>query len=249
MKIALVDDEQDCLNEMIQLCHDFGSHHLCDVETFPFTSGEEFLKSLDTNDFSVVFMDIYMKGTDGITTALKMREHHNMCILIFLTSSTDFMPAAFSCHAFEYITKPFSPQRVSDVLKDALQLLPPSTKYLEVCSDRKTVRIFLNTITTVITDAHYLNITLENGTVIRCRMTISQFIKQIGNDTRFITINKGIVVNADYILDFDNYCCILENGTKLPIRVRDRLKIEQEVSDYNFKMIRSYQRHKKDKPY
>lgn len=249
MKIALVDDEQNCLNEIIRLCQDFGIHHHCHLETFSFTSGEEFLKVLNDIDFSVVFMDIYMKGIDGISTALKMREHNNRCILVFLTSSTEFMPEAFSCHAFEYITKPFSPQRVFDVLKDALDVLPKSLKYIEVSSDRRTVRIFLDNITSVITDAHYINISLADKTIIRSRMTITEFITLSGNDIRFITVNKGIVVNADYILDFDNNCCILENGTSFPIRVRDRIKIEQKVRDYNFNIIRSHQRHIKDESY
>lgn len=50
---------------------------------------------------------------------------------------------AFSCHAFEYITKPFSPQRISQVLEDALKVLPTLYRYMEVYSGQKTVRIFL----------------------------------------------------------------------------------------------------------
>lgn len=243
MKIALVDDEQECLDEMARLCNDFGAHHHCHIETSLFSSGEAFLKALDSNKFSIIFMDIYMNGIDGITTALKMREQNSRCILVFLTSSMEFMPDAFTCHAFEYITKPFSPQRITDVLKDALKVLPPTPKYIEVSKDRKTVRILLNDITSVTTDAHYLNIGLVDEKTLRIRMTMPEFMKQTGNDDRFITVNKGIAVNADYILDFDNNCCILENGTRFPIRVRDRLKIEQAAQDYNFEKIRRHQRY------
>ena len=35
----------------------------------------------------------------------------------------------------------------------------------------------------------------------------------------------------------------MENGAKFPIRVRDRLKIEQAVSDYHFGKIRERQAH------
>lgn len=243
MKIALVDDEKECLDEMVRLCNDFGAHHCCHIETTLFSSGEDFLKALDDNTFSVVFMDIYMSGINGITTALKMREQNNRCILVFLTSSMEFMPDAFTCHAFEYITKPFSPQRVENVLKDALKVLPVIRKYIEVYSERRLVRLMLDDIISVMTDAHYLNIVMADKTTVRSRMTMSEFIRMSGNDTRFITVNKGISVNADYIIAFDNNCCILENNTSFPMRVRDRLKIEQAVQDYNFNKIRSYQRH------
>lgn len=72
-------------------------------------------------------------------------------------------------------------------------------------------------------------------------MTIGRFSEQTNGDERFILINKGIIVNADYITDFENSCCVLKNGARFSIRVRDRLKIEQTVRDYNFDKIRSSQ--------
>lgn len=153
------------------------------------------------------------------------------------------MPEAFSCHAFEYIVKPFSPQRVKEVLNDAVKLIPSASEYVELYSDRKTLRIALGDIVSAVTDAHYLEVALSDGSSLRCRMTIRQFFGQINGNERFILINKGIIVNADYITDFENNCCILENGARLPIRVRDRLSIEQAVRNYNFGRIRKKQRY------
>ena len=243
MKIALVDDEQKCLDEITGLISSFGVQYHCQMEIVPFSSGEAFLEAFNASSFSVVFMDIYMNGINGITTALKMRHLDSQCLLVFLTSSTDFMPDAFSCHAFEYITKPFSKQRIFEVLTDIMKVLPPSQKYIEVVSDRKTVRVLLDEIASVITDAHYLNIGLSDGRTLRCRMTMTQFVGLTGGDSRFLPVNKGIALNADYILEFKDNYCILENGAKFPIRVRDRLKIEQAASDYNFRKIRERQTH------
>ena len=105
MKIALVDNEQKCLDEMAELIRDFGARRCCQMEIVPFLNGEAFLEAFKNGDFSAVFMDIYMDGIDGVAAALKMRSLDNKCVLVFLTSSMDFMPDAFSCHAFEYITK------------------------------------------------------------------------------------------------------------------------------------------------
>ena len=243
MKIALVDDEQRYLDEITKLVRDFCTQHCCQIETVPFLNGEDFLEAFEDGGFSAVFMDIYMDGMDGIAAALKMRGMDSKCILVFLTSSVDFMPDAFSCHAFEYITKPFSPQRIFQVLTDILEVLPPLHKYIEVNSDRRTVRIFLYEIASVITDAHYLDITLTDGKVLHCRMTMPEFVKLTGGDSRFLPVNKGITVNAEYILEFEDNCCVMENGEKFPIRVRNRLKIEQAARDYHFGKIRERQSH------
>lgn len=241
MKIALVDDEQEYLDKMTKLVRDFGTQRCCQLETVPFLSGEAFLEAFEGGGFSAVFMDIYMDGMDGVAAALKMRDIDNKCILVFLTSSTDFMPNAFSCHAFEYITKPFSPQRIFQVLTDILEVLPPLQKYIEVISGRKTVRVFFYEIVSVITDAHYLDIVLTDGETLHCRMTMPEFAELTDRDSRFLPVNKGITVNAEYILEFENNCCIMENGAKFPIRVRDRLKIEQAARDYHFGKIREHQ--------
>lgn len=243
MKIAIVDDEQKCLDEMAQICRDFGARHCCQIEIFPFLNGEAFLEAFEEGGFSAVFMDIYMDGIDGVAAALKMRDLDNKCILVFLTSSTDFMPDAFSCHAFEYIIKPLSPQRILKVLTDILEVLPPPLKYIKVISDRKTVQVLLDEVASVATDAHYLDIGLIDGEKLRCRMTMAEFVDLTGRDPRFLPINKGITINADYILEFEDNCCILENGTQFPIRVRDRLQIEQTARDYHFRKIRERQAH------
>lgn len=243
LKIAFVDDEQEHLDEMTKLVHDFCIQHCCQIETVPFLSGEVFLEAFEDGGFSVVFMDIYMDGMGGVAAAQKIRSMDSRCVLVFLTSSMDFMPDAFSCHAFEYITKPFSPQRIFQVLTDILEVLPPLQKYIEVISGRKTVRVFLYEIASVITDAHYLDITLTDGKTLHCRMTMSEFVELTGGDSRFLPVNKGITVNAEYILEFEDNCCIMENGAKFPIRVRDRLKIEQTARDYHFRKIRERQAH------
>ena len=243
MKIALVDDEQEYLDEMAGLISDFCMQHCCQMETVTFLSGKAFLEAFEDSGFSAVFMDIYMDGMDGVAAALKMRDMDSRCVLVFLTSSMDFMPDAFSCHAFEYITKPFSRQRIFQVLTDIMKVLPPLQKYMEVTSDKKTIRIFLYEIASVITDAHYLDITLITGETLHCRMTMPEFVKLTGGDSRFLPVNRGITVNAEYILEFEDNCCVMENGAKFPIRVRGRLKIEQAARDYHFRKIRERQAH------
>lgn len=242
MKIALVDDEQECLNEIDRLCSSFGEYSGYPVETFSFDSGEAFLEAFDCG-FDLVFMDVYMEGTDGVTAALEMRRQDNTCLLVFLTSSTEFMPDAFSCHAFEYVTKPFSRERIFGVLSDAVKVLPQKQKYIELVSDRKTVRVFLYEIASAITDAHYLDITLTGGEKLRCRMTMPEFMEKTGGDSRFIPVNKGIAVNAEYILAFERGCCVMENGAKFPVRVRDSSRVEQMARDYHFEKIRRHQAH------
>ena len=247
LKIAFVDDEPGGLDEIEQICRNFGKETGHPVETLPFESGEAFLKAFETGSFDLVFMDIYMEGMNGVAAALKMRRQDRGCLLVFLTSSMDFMPDAFSYHAFEYVTKPFTKERIFDVLSDAVKVLPREQSYVELTADRKTVCLFLDEIASAVTDAHYLDITLTDGRKLRCRMTMTEFMEKIGADPRFIPVNKGIAVNAEHILAFEKGCCIMESGARFPVRVRDSAKVEQKARDYHFEKIRRRQTYSADR--
>lgn len=246
LKIAIVDDEQACLDQMGQLCSSFGKDSGYSVETISFGSAEAFLEAFEADSFDLVFMDIYMEDMDGVAAALEIRRQDIRCLLVFLTSSMEFMPDAFSCHAFEYVTKPFSKERIFDVLSDAVEALQQEQKYIELTAGRKIVRVFLDDIISAISNAHYIEITLIDNETLRCRMTMLEFMEKTDSDTRFIPVNKGITVNAEYILEIKNGCCIMESGARFPVRVRDRANVEQMAADYHFQKIRSRQRHRKE---
>lgn len=252
MRIAIVEDVTQEAVELEAILKSFSEKRRTAFEISIFSSGEEFLDTSNKDDHNVIFMDIYMNGMTGVETAKRLRQRDKHCILIFLTSSSEHMPDAFSCHAFEYIQKPINEERVIQVMNDALDIMPTEMQYMEFTSNRQIVRVFLDEIVSAVTDAHYLNITLTSGKNLRCRMTMPEFMKKTDADPRFISINKGIAVNAERILEFENNCCIMENGSKFPVRVRDNAGVEQMVMNYNFEKIRRRQsivtdkRHRKE---
>lgn len=126
------------------------------------------------------------------------------------------MPDAFSCHAFDYILKPITRSRVFQVLLDAQKLLPGNSRYIEVNSNRQNIPVFLSDIQSAATDAHYLDIHLKDGNLVRTRMTASEFLKLTGEDCRFLVINKGLILNMDYIFNMENNSCIMTDGSRFP---------------------------------
>jgi len=241
LNIALVDDEKNYLAEMETLCRNYKRKTGYCMKIFLFPSGEAFLYALTDIEFSIVFMDIYMGQTDGITAARKLREKNPACVLIFLTTSREFMPEAFSCHAFEYISKPIDCRQVEKTLDDAMKILPAPQKFIEITCERKTQHVLLQDIVSVTTDAHYLELSLSDGSRLRPRMTIREFKLLTGQDSRFILANRGVLLNAEHILSFEKNCCVMDSGARLPLRVKDAGHVEQAVRDYNFEVIRCRQ--------
>ena len=71
MKIAIVDDEQSCIEQMKILCQDFETRTGEPTELTCFLGGAEFLNTFQPGVYQIVFMDIFMKGINGIDTAQK----------------------------------------------------------------------------------------------------------------------------------------------------------------------------------
>ena len=127
-------------------------------------------------------------------------------------------------------------------LDDASSYVSDNSKYIEVMCDRRNTLISLKEIVSVESDAHYINIGVVSGLRYRTRMTIAEFLKLADNDTRFIPVNRGIVLNADYIKDIEGSVCVTGNGERFPIKIREKTRIEQSIREYMFKKIRENQR-------
>lgn len=244
VKVAIIDDEPIYIDEMIKLCRKFESAGRETVTVASFSGGQAFLDVFQPDAYQVVFLDIFMDGMGGIETARRLREMDTHCFLVFLTSSDEFMPDAFSLHAFDYIVKPVSEEKVFRVLADVCAHLPELPPFLEITSGRQTIPLLLTDIVSVVSDAHYLNIQVKSGECFRCRMTVSRFLALAGNDPRFLAANRGVLINADYIRSIDGQrgVCTLTDGSVLPIRLRESQRLENALRQYHFSQIRKRQK-------
>ncbi len=241
MNIALVDDEIKSLNGTESIIKRYLSEKDISAEIFRFQSGEDFLLSAKSREFSIVFMDVYMDKLNGVETAARLREIDRGCLIVFLTTSMDFFREAFACHAFEYVPKPVEPENIFKVLDDAFEVLPEPYKFIEVNSERRNIKIFLGEIVSVISDSHYIVITLTGSRKVRSRMTLTDFTKLIKDDPRFIYVNRGILLNADHVISIDVKGCEMDSGENLPIKIREAQEIEKAVREYTFDVIRKNQ--------
>lgn len=199
MKIAVIDDEKPQADILYSICNAYFGGHKQNVQIDCFPDGIAFFNSFKENTYKIAFVDIFMEKMNGIAVAEKLREKDRNILIVFVTTSPDFMMQAFSVHAFHYITKPYKAEQIYKVLDDASSYVSDNSKYIEVMCDRRNTLISLKEIVSVESDAHYINIGVVSGLRYRTRMTITEFLKLADNDTRFIPVNRGIVLNADYI--------------------------------------------------
>jgi DNA-binding NtrC family response regulator len=86
-------------------------------------NGTEAIKKLQEHHFDLALVDIKMPGMDGITLQKKIREVASQTIVIIMTAyaSVDTAIEALKLGAYDYVTKPFDPDDLSRLVKNALK--------------------------------------------------------------------------------------------------------------------------------
>lgn len=238
MNIALIDDMPQVLTHTRKLIQQFADSNNIDFSITCYSGSEELLADFTPHKYSILFMDIYMDGLPGIEAAQQIRRQDESCLIVFLTSSSDHLPQAFRCHAFDYLQKPVTQTDISRVLQDALRLMQTDIQYLEFTHNRQTVRIPHSEIISILSDDHRTVVTDNKGGRYDPLISFSKLTADLENESRFRQINRGILVNMDYISGFDSNLCILSNGQKLPVSTRRLSRIRQQWEDYTFASIR-----------
>ncbi len=117
MKIAIVDDEQDMRQSISQWLSLSGF----DTETFP--SAEDALKGLGPDYPGVIVSDIKMPGMNGMQFLKKLMSVDSALPVIMITGHGDVPMAveAMRVGAFDFLEKPFNPDRMTELAKKAAQ--------------------------------------------------------------------------------------------------------------------------------
>ena len=115
MKIAIVDDERDMRQSISQWLA------LSGYDTETFGSAEDALKKLGPEYPGIVISDIKMPGMDGMQFLKKLMGSDSALPVIMITGHGDVPMAveAMRVGAFDFLEKPFNPDRMSQLAKKA----------------------------------------------------------------------------------------------------------------------------------
>ncbi|MDO5423821.1 MAG: LytTR family DNA-binding domain-containing protein [Eubacteriales bacterium] len=122
IKVMLVEDEAGIrllLRKMIEKQEGFEVVAECDTLS-------ESVIQFHRKQPEVVFLDIEIKGENGIECARVLTDLNPKVKLIFATAHAEYMREAFELYAFDYLVKPFDLERVNRTLERIAALERPA---------------------------------------------------------------------------------------------------------------------------
>lgn len=182
-----------------------------------FESGKDLLEAPE--NFDIIFLDIIMCGLDGMKTARIFREKAVDAILIFISSSREYVFEAYDVEAFQYLLKPVEDTKLRKVLQKAvIKKKNHPREFIIINKERQKKKLFLD-------DIYYFEI---RGRTIDVHGAdgIVTYYEQIGilekslEGKGFCRCHKSYLVNLKYADTYNRQEVILENGERIMIAKR-----------------------------
>lgn len=178
-----------------------------------------------------------MEGTNGIETARILRRTDPDLLLVFVTSSPEYVWDAFPVHPFDYLLKPYREEKLFQLADELRRVLFRAEPELEVRIARQQVHLPLRKIQYAMAQNHYVRIVSDDG---ECRAvsTFSQVEQLLRAQENFIVCNRGVILNMDKVLRLDSDCFEMLDGTCLPVRQKDKNTLFAQFTQYQFRHMR-----------
>lgn len=176
-------------------------------------------------------------GTSGIETAQQLRRADPKVLIVFVTSSPEYVWDAFPVHPFDYLLKPYEEEKFRKLAAELRRVLCRTEPELEVRIARQTVQLPLRKVLYAMAQNHFVRVVSEDG---ECRAAcgFAQVEEKLRTEENFMSCNRGIVINMDKVLRFEDDCIEMLDGTRLPVRQKDKNALFAHFTQYQFRHMR-----------
>lgn len=225
MNLAIVDDIERDSYTLRTLLSDYFKRKCIACHITVFSSGEDFLESSRPGSFDVVFLDIMMKGMNGMETARRLRIYDPHIPIIFVTVEESFALEGYTVQAADYILKPPKADRLELVMNRLTEQLKP-VRFIEIRENRFDRRLALDDVEYVCSVGHFLEIHMNGPELLRPYMSLEHFLSQLeqlgeygdsSRGLRFQNCCRGYVVNLEHVRSLGTKDFILNGGAIVPI--------------------------------
>ncbi len=239
IKVIIIDDEKlarDLIKNFLQSFNNIQIIAEC-------KDGFEGLKSINTNNPDLVFLDIQMPKLNGFEMLELLEDMPN---IIFTTAYDQYALKAFEVNATDYLLKPFSRKRFSDAVEKVIGKINgsntnknelPNTfiqteeklSRVVVKKNSKIVIIAVEDIVYIEAQDDYVSITTSDGSFLK-QNRMKYYEEHLPNS--FIRIHRSYIANLNEIkeialLEKESHIVILKSGEKLPVSKTGYKKLKE----------------------
>ena len=114
MRILCVDDEE----MMLQMLEMSVREARPEADVTGYEDADDLIEDAEKNGCDIAFLDIHMRGMNGVEVAKRLKQINPKMNIIFVTGFSEYTGEAMKLHASGYIMKPVTKEKVEEELAD-----------------------------------------------------------------------------------------------------------------------------------
>lgn len=218
--IGICDDERHMSDTIRAMVSGFFREKNIEIIILQFSSGEELLRY--DRQIDILFLDIQMKGIDGIETARKLRCRKFKGILIFITVLKEMVFQSFEVQPYDYLLKPIEEQYFEKMMERLLGSMRNASEenlLIQKGYESRIISIEDIVFCEIIDRKIYLH--LASSEVIDYYDRIENLEKKL--DHSFFRCHRSFLIHLKYLKGYKNGTAYMENGREIPVsRLRSK---------------------------
>lgn len=235
IRIAMCDDNAKELERLKTKVERYVGHHFPQENVLykTFESSVEIESSLQKTDIADIFiLDVDMPEINGFKLAKIIRDKNAGAIIFFVTAHMEMADRGYQVQALRYISKMGGDQNLEKALVTAIKTYQKNQdRYIMITYDRNYYRIAISQILYVKMARRELNIYTRTQDAIRDARGLKELYNLL-DDKRFVFIDRGTFVNADYVQKIERNEVILQDGSCFTISRRLVSDVKEAVAAY-----------------
>lgn len=227
LTIAICDDEKKICDYIESRTTEFLAKNDLEADVSVLYDGSELLKKCESNtqNFDIIFLDIKMKTLNGVECAKLLRDIGVNSLIVFITSSAEYVFSGYEVKAFRYILKTDLVNAFSRVFSECLlELKKLNTSFFTVKTSSSVKNIPLSDILYFESNKRLLNIHTKNEV-----LSFYEKLDNVENELKekdFIRIHQSFLVNAQKIKSVSKDAVLLLNDFSLPVSKSKATKVK-----------------------
>ena len=235
LTIYLCDDDQDIAKKYSAKISEILSKNDIKNTIHTFISGDDLIRFHlnQQNSPDILFLDIEMDNMNGISVAKKLRTLNFVGIIVFITSSKDYLLDSFDVEAMHYIIKGYTtPVKFQEIILKAAFLCSKKISQTFVCESKGVIKNI------AIDNISHFEISNRIVTVFYCNeqfefySTLDKILEKLDSHD-FVRCHRSFLVNMKYIKSIKKDCLLTTDNHNIPIGIRYSEELKKKFSKHH----------------
>lgn len=233
-RIAVCDDQEQEIEEISKYIENYVQTTGIQAEVKKYEKPVMLVDDVeDGKCFDIIFIDIEMPGMSGMEAISKIKAITPYCLIVIVSAYQQYAISAIELEVFRYLVKG-KLDSVFDRCMDAAmkRLRVENQNYYIISSERKKNKILCSDILYCSKDGKMVLLHTKNG-VIRERKTLQALQHDLGElCNHFIAVERGYIINMNYVTKIEKSEIILEQEIRLPIGGTYLAEVRKQINDF-----------------